>query len=127
MEQALTRVRMGAPRDVHSLLVFRSVSGANLSDGHFECRVAPLQRLRLHYPHGALVCSYALPFPAGPVGMLHIGAPFPSYGVGLPVATKSMPPCSFCPRIAIHGGSWAVTAQAIDGSWRREILPLCPR
>jgi hypothetical protein len=31
------------------------------------------------------------------------------------------------PRIAIHGGTWAVTAQAVDGSWRREILPLCPR
>src|SRR5437899_12876989 len=35
--------------------------------------------------------------------------------------------CAFCPRVAIFGGTWAVTAQAIDGSWRREILPLCPR
>ena len=38
-----------------------------------------------------------------------------------------MPQCAFCPRIAIPGGAWAVTAQAIDGSWRRELLPLCPR
>jgi hypothetical protein len=35
--------------------------------------------------------------------------------------------CAFCPRIATHDGKWAVTAQAVDGSWRREILPLCPR
>jgi len=35
--------------------------------------------------------------------------------------------CAFCPRVAIFGGTWAVTAQAIDGSWRCELLPLCPR
>jgi hypothetical protein len=35
--------------------------------------------------------------------------------------------CAFCPRFAIPGGTWALTAQAVDGSWRREILPLCPR
>jgi len=33
--------------------------------------------------------------------------------------------CVFCPRLA--PGQWAVTAQAIDGSCRREILPLCVR
>jgi hypothetical protein len=38
-----------------------------------------------------------------------------------------MPQCAFCTRIAIHGGTWALTAQAVDGSWRREILPLCSR
>jgi hypothetical protein len=38
-----------------------------------------------------------------------------------------MPQCAFCPRIATHGGKWAVTAQAVDGSWRRELLPLCAR
>jgi hypothetical protein len=41
--------------------------------------------------------------------------------------TMSYAQCAFCPRVAVHGGSWAVTAQAIDGSWREEILPLCPR
>jgi hypothetical protein len=35
--------------------------------------------------------------------------------------------CAFCPGFAIPAGKWAVTAQAVDGSWRREILPLCPR
>jgi uncharacterized C2H2 Zn-finger protein len=35
--------------------------------------------------------------------------------------------CAFCPRFAIPSGKWAVTAQARDGSWRREVLPLCPR
>jgi hypothetical protein len=38
-----------------------------------------------------------------------------------------VPSCAFCPRIATHGGKWVVTAQAIDGAWRREILPLCAR
>jgi hypothetical protein len=33
--------------------------------------------------------------------------------------------CTFCPRPA--PGEWAMTAQAVDGSWRREILPLCIR
>jgi hypothetical protein len=35
--------------------------------------------------------------------------------------------CAFCPRPSAGIGKWAVTAQAVDGSWRREILPLCPR
>jgi hypothetical protein len=35
--------------------------------------------------------------------------------------------CAFCPRFAIPGGKWAVTAEAVDGSWRREVVPLCPR
>jgi hypothetical protein len=39
----------------------------------------------------------------------------------------AMDRCAFCPCIAIHGGKWALTAQALDGSLRREILPLCPR
>src|SRR6266498_4499617 len=33
--------------------------------------------------------------------------------------------CAFCPRPAPNG--WALTAQAVDGSWRREILALCTR
>ena len=33
--------------------------------------------------------------------------------------------CAFCPRPA--PGKWALTAQAVDGTWRREILPLCAR
>jgi len=33
--------------------------------------------------------------------------------------------CAFCPRPA--PGNWALTAQAGDGTWRREVLPLCVR
>ena len=36
-----------------------------------------------------------------------------------------MDQCAFCPRPA--PGRWALTAQAVDGSWRREILSLCVR
>jgi len=33
--------------------------------------------------------------------------------------------CAFCPRQT--PAQWALTAQAVDGTWRREILPLCAR
>jgi hypothetical protein len=53
--------------------------------------------------------------------------PFPSrQAVGRsPTMTLPMDKCAFCPRPA--PGKWAMTAQAVDGTWRREILPLCPR
>ena len=33
--------------------------------------------------------------------------------------------CTFCPWNA--SGNWAVTAQGVDGDWRREIVPICAR
>jgi len=33
--------------------------------------------------------------------------------------------CAFCP--PPRAGQRALTAQAVDGTWRREILPLCAR
>jgi hypothetical protein len=35
--------------------------------------------------------------------------------------------CAFCPRFASPAGKWALTAQAVDGSWRRDLLPICGR